>query len=89
MLKGKYSRRFNVAQAMDYKGTDSPLWIDIVKHSAPLVKEEWWVIGNGEKVNALNDKWLDENTKVADFITDIPDQFQNLTVSDLTTSCGQ
>lgn len=74
---------------MDYKGTDSPLWIDIVKHSAPLVKEEQWVIGNGEKVNALNDKWLDENTKVADFITDIPDQFQNLTVSDLTTSCGQ
>jgi len=40
VLKGKYSRRFNVAQAMDYKGTDSPLWIDIVKHSAPLVKEE-------------------------------------------------
>lgn len=89
MLKGKYVARILEDDNLESKATDSSLWKAIVDSSHHISNEERWAIGSGSTAHAWKDKWIDDCTRVEDVVRDIPYQFQNLTMSELTDDVGQ
>lgn len=46
---------------------------------------EFWAIGNGERMNAWIDKWVNDDMRIIDQGIQIPMHLTNLKVSELTT----
>ncbi|KAG5035625.1 hypothetical protein JHK87_010535 [Glycine soja] len=80
----KYVARILEDDNLESKATDSSLWKAIVDSSHHISNEERWAIGSGSTAHAWKDKWIDDCTRVEDVVRDIPYQFQNLTMSELT-----
>jgi ribonuclease HI len=88
VMKGKYGRDGWTQGNVIAKPTDSPLWKAIVKSWPHLEHHRCWSIGNGTKINFWNDKWIDENIRIRDYVSNIPDAARGWKVHDIATVHG-
>jgi hypothetical protein len=89
VLRGKYDRGNMNESVVMHKPTDSSLWRSLVKFWPRLSKFEFWIVGNGEKVNAWTSNWIDTNLCVADFEVSISNALSNARVVDLVDANGE
>ncbi|PNY01940.1 ribonuclease H [Trifolium pratense] len=89
VLWGKYVRDGNATTELVVKLTDSNLWKTIADLWPILIEHEYWAVGNGSSINFWTDKWLDDNTRIGDLVSVIPEEARGWKVSDVVTNEGE
>ncbi|MCH84271.1 RNA-directed DNA polymerase (Reverse transcriptase), partial [Trifolium medium] len=89
VLWGKYGRDGNATTELVVKHTDSNLWKTIADLWPRLIEHEYWAVGNGSSINFWTDKWLDDNTRIGDLVSVIPEEARGWKVSDVVTNEGE
>lgn len=78
MLKGKYDSGLWDADQIVSKNTCSSLWNNIVKLWLTLCECDFWVIGNGEVVDAWGSNWIEPGFRIAKIGVTISNIFKML-----------
>jgi hypothetical protein len=89
VLLGKYGRDgWNQG-----KGTvtpnDSALLKAIVKSWPKLEHHKCWSLGDGSRVKFWTDKWINEQVRISDFVSNIPEDSHERKVHDVSTRDGR
>jgi hypothetical protein len=53
-----------------------------------LEQHKCWSLGDGSKVNFWNDKWINENLRISDLVSNVPIDSREWTVKDVSTGVG-
>lgn len=81
-IKGKYFSNTNILNAPKPKTYHSGSWKNIYKLSKYLKDCQFWIVGNGKKINFWYDKWID-NFTINDYVSDIPLHLKSLKVANI------
>jgi mannosylglycoprotein endo-beta-mannosidase len=89
VLLGKYGRDgWNQG-----KGTVTPndlaLLKAIVKSWPKLEHQKCWSLGDGSRVKFWTDKWINEQVRISDFVSNIPEDSRERKVQDVSTGDGR
>jgi ribonuclease HI len=77
VMKGKYKRGSDEGVVLA-RANDSHLWKSIVRLWPQLDTHSWWTIGDGKIINLCHDAWIEEGLRLADCITQIPDNMRSM-----------
>jgi hypothetical protein len=88
VLWGKYGRNSDGTAELVVKHTDSNLWKAIVTLWPNLIEHEYWAVGNDTSINFWTDKWIDDNSRICDLVTTIPDQARRWKLCDVVDNEG-
>jgi hypothetical protein len=88
VLLGKYGRKGWSQGSISSNTNDSSLWKAIVKIWPKLELHRCWSVTDGAKTNFWTDKWLDEHTRISDFVLHIPEEVQEWKVKNVASDTG-
>ncbi|MCH79274.1 putative non-LTR retroelement reverse transcriptase [Trifolium medium] len=88
VVKGKYDRQNSNFETPLVRAQDSSLWKSLYDALHSFHMYEFWVLGNGNSVNAWSDKWLVHGKSIEEMGFVIPDALQNWKVKDLVDTNG-
>jgi ribonuclease HI len=88
VLLGKYGRDGWNQGMIIVTPNDSALWKAIAKSWPELEQHKCWSLGDGSKVNFWNDKWINENLRISDIVSNVPVDSHEWTVKDVSAGNG-